>query len=806
MATRLTRRRVRLLASSFRLRPTHRFEHGHNDNVVRGAEDFLARISQHGERVYLINGESGYGKSVLGMTLSLLPPREGLIPIYVDLTEAEDNDPLGDLRQILKRLGRGRERRLSGRPLFVIDALNETVDPIDLCKRLAGRRDDLHRLGARVLFLFGCRSPTYPGRLRSALLTRELGPIEQMELLFDLKSKTDLAFFPEVARIQGTGTPDPKQLASELRAYAANSPPGSLSREDLVAYLDWRHCSRHREPAFDPANAPSPASLRFTALTDRGIQASPSLDRLADISFGLLSQDANAMTFAEITSRYGVTKTTLNDDVAQSGLEPWVRCGSHHLRFESEVAVRAFGAIKVARALEQRQSPPSLRGRTAYDVCAPYLQPALRWMREADTGAASPDVVAGAVSAALRDRDGPYSFYATALCSERTSVFGDHLEGLNAALFEHLIIAIDVDRGQSNRASLEAAGQSAPGPMLDPVLDQLFEVIRAYSREAVEPLLATMETPPPLVQSQAAYLLLDWVGNVPMPLHERDRETLAKIPGRLRGQEESLHLRFHQVEILEALRAHFPDPKEIAGGQVVSKLTEIVTVTADEPELPGVAGIYSECQGLVTLRAKRLLHPRLTETAGERLGESVRGCIAAISTDAAFQTLGTDPAAEARLECWEVTLAFAVYASRLLRANNDLVLFVEAALEHPFWIVRWWAFSGLIGIVEDCGAEEEVLATRCARRAAEQLCTSVEPMGLKHRQCALVRKLLAEGSEAASRAMRTALRPVAAEHLSSARRQAFAEEYYAEMGASPDEYLTEFFRRLEEIVPARVES
>jgi hypothetical protein len=174
----------------------------------------------------------------------------------------------------------------------------------------------------------------------------------------------------------------------------------------------------------------------------------------------------------------------------------------------------------------------------------------------------------------------------------------------------------------------------------------------------------------------------------------------------------------------------------------------------------------------------------------------------AIDDDGGFWELGTGAAVEARLECWEVTLGFAVHMCSRLRKNSEFTSFVETALEHPFWIVRWWAFAGLIGVTKAaCKVDDRVLAARCARRAAERLSTGIEPMGLKHRQCALVKRLLADHDGGASRVMRTALGRATDQHLSAAKRQALAESYYEAMGASPDAYLSEFFHRLGEIAP-----
>jgi hypothetical protein len=364
-----------------------------------------------------------------------------------------------------------------------------------------------------------------------------------------------------------------------------------------------------------------------------------------------------------------------------------------------------------------------------------------------------------------------------------------------------MIIAIDEDRAQSCSGSLKAAGRSEPQPTLNPVLDQLFEVMGAYGREAVGLLLTTMHDPQPLVRSQAAYLLLDWVGNVDISAQGHDKETLEKIPAQMSGRDRNLHFRFHQVEILETLIDRFPHRSD-APNEAVMRLKEIAKADVDVATVDDVKDVYAECQELVSLRAELLTQGPSANDYHQRLGTSVRRCMKLIDGDSRFQEFSTGAAVEARLECWEVTLGLAVYMCGRLHRNAEFTSFVEAALKHPFWVVRWWAFAGSIGIVRAASdVEDRVLAARCARRAAERLATGVEPMGLKHRQCALARRLLADDNSAASEAMQVALSRVADEHLSAASRQALAEGYYEAMAASPDAYLFEFFRRLGEIVP-----
>ncbi len=794
----LRRRQIELLGGSFRLRLRSHFESWDQSERVLDAKALLKHAAQHGERVYLVNAESGYGKSVLGMTLSCLPTSDGLTPLYVDLAGADGDEPLVEIGRILARLGGERDRRLSGRPLIVIDALNETVDPVFFCARLANHEVELRRLGAKLLFLFSFRHPSYPARLRTALLAHGFGPLRQMDLLFDPADDRDLSFFPQLARAGSGRGLSAEQITGELRAYADRCSPGSLSRGDLRAFLEWRYGGGAG------ALAPSPASLRFAALAGGAVKPSPALDRIAEVAFDLLSKEVTAVAYTEIDGAGETARAALRQGVEESGLGGLVHCEDRHLRFDNETVVRALGAVWIARLLDEGESPDVLRGRTAYDVCAPYLQPALRWTLD-NSGADAEETlmrVSDSISRALRGRDAPYSFYATVLCSEQPGLLGARRAKLDTTLFEQMIIAIDDDRALTWRDSLETAGRSEPQPTLDPVLDQLFEVMAAYSSQAVELLLGAMRDPQPLVRSQAAYLLLDWVNNVPTPTPERDRSTLATIPSEMSGNDGNLHFRFHQVETLEALVDRCPGEGEVAA-EAVARLLEIAAAHTESGAGGEVADIYAECQRLVAKRAAHLARPSPPGDFSQDLGGSVRRCMRWIDGDRGFLELGSGPAVEARLECWEVTLAFAVYSCRHLHRNAEFTSFVEAALAHPFWIVRWWAFAGLIGIIRAASeVEDRVLAARCARCAVQRLYAGVEPMGLKHRQCALVARLLAGDDGEAARAMRTALSQAAEDHLTAAGRQDLGEGYYEVMGASPDAYLEEFFRRLGEIVPS----
>ncbi|MFL5873551.1 MAG: hypothetical protein ACJ75T_08775 [Solirubrobacterales bacterium] len=793
----LGQRRREILAGSFRVRLSTRYPRPDNTQEAHGGKALLRHIARHGGRVHLINAESGFGKTTLGMTLALLPPCEGLTPLYIDLAEADRDEPLAEIESILDRLATKGEARPAGRPLFIVDAMNETVDPFSLCERLAFRDSDLDRIGAKLLFLFSFRHRSFPSRIRQALLAHELGPIEEMELLFDPQMDADLAFFPEL--VPRTDPAAAERLFHELRSYCERFTTGPVSREDLAAYLRWRNLQK----APDPRRAPSPSSLRFETVVTAELIPGPALDRISNLAFDLLNEEVTARSYAEIQDKGQTGEKEVRRWVEQSGLAGLVSCDEHYVRFQGESTVRVLSALSIARRLSVAPSPRELRGRTSYDVCAPYLQAAAHWIVGED-GDDSPalDSVADAMLEALCGRDAPYSFYATALCSERKSVFGARHKSLDVALFKEMIIAIDEDRGQTCQESLEAAGQSGREPTLDPVLDQLFEVMAAYSRRAVTMLLQTMaESSVSLVKSQAAYLLLNWIESVPVPLREIDQRAIETIPSRLPDDDGNLHFRFHEIEILEILVERFPDLREL-GAMAMAKAEMIADTQPDRADEPEVAGIYGCCQELVTLRAEILRQPNPREQLRLDMEASVRQCMRDLAENTRLQEIGRGDGAEIRLECWEVTLGLAVWLCPRTHQTLEITSFLEAALDHPFWIVRWWAFAGLLSIAKTARQRDQImLAEKCVRRATKQLCESVEPMGVKHRQCALTKRLLEAKDVELSQETRAALQDAFDSHLSGPRKLDFMEGYYRTMGTSPDAYLGEFFRRIADLIP-----
>jgi len=795
------RRHLDLLARSFRVKASSRLDLPHLAARARlDAPDLIDHVEERrGDSIYLVNADSGYGKTIFGLVLPLLrsiSSRKEFFPCYVDLASADAKQPLARLDELLDQLG-GRED-LWGRPLIVFDAPNETVDPEHFAEALAVRREDLAAVRARLLFLFSFRHHSYPARLRSALIDHGFDLLQNLELLFEIGSESDFAFFPELIRLGG-GTPPPQAKLREIVTYySARFPSPPLSREDVAFFLQW--CFLPGEGTRHPSTAPSPARLCLLNVLGSEPSSVAQFSPLARVAFYLLGREVTAATYREITEHLGIEEADLRGCVPLCELESLVHCGDHHLRFEDETTVRVLGAVEVARNLIEGESPAALRGRTIYDVCAPYVQPALAWLVRGGEEGSSPARLAALLEHTLSDSDAPYSFYAGVLCNEEEGIFGTESEvrQLNEALLSAMIAAIDKDRGEKCRGSLEAAGRGESELVLDPVLDQLFEVMAAYNRRAVPLLLPLMRHPEPLIRSQAAYLLLDRIDSVEKPTAMNpttmmDLATLKSIPFRMQGSDGNLHFRFHQVEVLERLLALLPSGLE---SEAVSVLDEIASTPGDSGELESYVGL----QRLVGLRARQLAAVPPDADIGVQLREQLGECLTALEDDPAFQGHGPEPIGEARLECWEVALGMAVHACAFVPRNAEFVSFVEAALDHEYWIVRWWAFGGLVGIIRhSCANGHRILAMRCAHRAVRQLYTGVEPMGLKHRQCAVI-KHLRDSDEEAGRVIREVLASATAPRPATLEGQAFAQCYYEAMGVSPDEYLAEFSRRLDELL------
>jgi hypothetical protein len=566
-------------------------------------------------------------------------------------------------------------------------------------------------------------------------------------------------------------------------------------------YLKWRYrlstASETGEPhaVREPGCAPSPTNLCLQETLAGAGSDRESILVLAKVAFLLLGEESTALTYTEIAARGKISEERVRGAVAHSGLGDLLRCHCYHLRFADETTVRVCGAIEVAWQLSQGRSPAALCGRTTYDTCAPYVIPAIHWLQAAGFCADIPtDLFEEAVLGALKGRDGPYSFYAGVLCSERGSLPGEVESRLDAGLFEAMIEAIDEDRGQSCSESLRAAGASQ-SDLLDPILDQLFEVMATYGRRAVQLLLEISSNPSPLIRSQAVYLLLDWIGRASVDPAPADAEQLAGIVTGLATKEANLHVRFHLVEVLEHLVVSTEEDE--TRRQAAAKLSEL----AVHPGEQGGDEAYGAYQDLLRLRATLAAE---SDRASAQKPEMHRGALQAaalISSREEYWCRDGGALSEEQLECWEVALAMCAYAAATRRHNSEYVSFAEAALEHPYWIVRWWAFNALASVLHSSvSGQDQVLARRCAERLVAQLCTAVEPMGLKHRQCAVLMALRGQGGEI-GKLTRAALAAEPTPQLGTAAGQKFAERYYEAMGASPDHYLAEFSRRLDDLAP-----
>jgi hypothetical protein len=803
--------RIELLAASFRVRarPALDVPAGEAKEALLGARALLKRVNSAPSVVHLVNAESGDGKTALGMTLALLREplrRDVLVPLYIDLGAVTTDQPLRELDEVLRRLAKAEFGGLSGYPLIVLDGPNEAVEPGELIRLLAVKRAALDAVGARLLFLFSFRHRSYPGALRSALIAHGYEQLDTFELLFDAQDNTDLKYLRELLPGRSRWPPrtESEDLTVAVRAYDNAFPNGPKSRTTVSAFVEWRMSSD------DDSDAPSPAQLLFAKAISRAIGPSAALRALGHVAFLLLGEERTTVPYEAIERQLGIAEEYLREELPATGFGDDVECAAGHLRFKSEKTIRALGGLHVARALTDGVSPGVLRGRTRYDVCAPYVLPALRWLtatRTSSTQAAisqTLNAVAVIIAEELDGVDAPYSFYATVLCCGDGAVLGMAVDKLNERLFHSMVVAIDKDRVESCRDSLKGAGERGVEIGVAPVLDQLFEVVRIYRSAAAGLLRTIMNDSTALIRSQGAYLLNAWVSRASSANTSSDREALLRISEGMNGNDSNLHFRFHQVELLENLLRCFPDEEDANRRRILSVLGAIAHSPGEVPNPDPTSSLYGEFQAFISLRAGEAVRPS-SDRSRTQFRASLGHCLKRLTELKDFRTIGSGEDAETLLECWEIALALAAREAAGTSESLPFVRFIERSLTHDFWIVRWWGFANLIGLLRAVdGGGSQVLAQRCAENIARQLCTSIEPMGLKHRECALVAELLdARPREPnSSRTLATALRFRARQSLHPQARIRFSQAYYEALDVPPDDYLWEYWRRLEEIVPA----
>lgn len=789
------RRWASVVADSFEVRVPQLSE-------MRGSE-LLKRLAQSTDSsAYVINAGPGTGKTTFALALALLAPQapwflgagaKEMVPIYIHLAEGVAEEAVARIDAELRRCRTAAGRLgLSGRPLLLLDALNERVSPTELPSVLATllsaeRVTRLRDLEAIIVFCTNFRAETTVAVVHDVLRGTGLNPAE-LTLRFLPERPQDLQAVPAVTESHRAVS----EIAEFVTAYSARFPDWSLRRSQVVALLRWLDDAADLSPvglAERVPRAPSPVDLVLRETLSGAATYSDELRVLAQIAFTLCGR--------EVTSS---GPSFLAGLVAESGISPErltrILPGDRVLyeggivRFRREIDVYNLAALHIALRLAAppHESPQQLRGRSTYDVAAPFLLPALRWVRKR-VGSIQVDRIQEAVLAELVDEDGPYSFYACVLSYDFREEYSD---AVAVQLLRSMIAAINADRGRSCVVAIRSDSGPQELPPINAVLDQLFQVTRTSANRAVPLLVDLLGDDDQAVRSQAAYLLLAWVDGLRRRrysgqrhaelLRDWDRRRLVKLAGMI-PRESNLHVRFHEIEIVESCgwimtREAADDRVRMAFSDARRRLS-----TAD----PDIGAPYPELH--------ETLSAYLAEMRREHTGTSRWvSLIDRVLEDPLFSLPSSSMLNERDLECWEVALGLCARAYRY-RPTLKFEQFLDASLERDQWIPRWWGFSNLVALLHDgSSAVPEIATDRFAARIIAQLYAPGEPLGLKLHQCTLVEDILhGHASGLACTAIRSQLRSQVFD------RRAVVDAYSTVLGRNSEEYLREFFLRLERI-------
>jgi hypothetical protein len=742
------------------------------DDDLAGGEELLERLAARPSRTFLLDAPSGEGKTTFALAQALHCPggdRRPLAPLYLDVADQSYATRLDRWMQGLDDARDAAGRSLKVAPLIMLDGVNETHS-IDMVVATVGRHlPALRRHDVRLLFLFSHRHRSYEGELVRGLASIGIADPEPLALAPLAGSTVALGFYPPA-------------LQRALDGYVAAHPGWPMTRRDGAALMRW--LAAH--PEADVDDAPAPAEL----IADRYVTAAmreelTSLLDVATAAFEMLGREATLSQCAALASeipRPARQLRTAKDTFSGTLLGHRLRVSDGTVRIDSEAAIRVLGALYVAHRLLNGDPPTRLSGRTIYDVAAPFVPWALRWLAPDDPldqviehhighEIARDDRPAGEVV--------PYSFYGRVVLADDAPPTA---LGIEVALLRSIIDAIDRDRRYTCRAAILSARRTEERTRADPVLDQLFALISGVGHRAVAPLLSLMDGETPLVESQAAYLLLAWLQRLPADLTGDQRACVAQIAGAMDAGHPNLHLRYHQAQIVEHLLRHVDGA---ARAEVLAAAERIVAAGSVPPDAPRV---YGPLQAAVSDSLRALVAS--DGTGRRRAWPAATATMSAIVADPALGD--DDEPSELLLECWETSLGLSASAFRD-GGSLDLSAFVLGALTHDLWIVRWWAFSGLSDMFRFAVGKRPDEARELGAHLVDRLFATGEPMGLKQQQCALVEALLAQHDGEVMDWLST--------QIAAARRRElvegdFAAAYRDELGHTAELYLSDYVARV----------
>jgi len=730
------------------------------------ATQLLAELMKHVERGqmgFMIASESGSGKTVLASLLPLLCrqlPELRAAALFLDPGDWKKGSPIEKVRRWLSSCSS------KTRKLIVFDSLDEGLDNASLFKDLL-REVRTHSSNCGCVMLFRPPSSRYAEDIVSAVSS---SPIE-LRMEFDYNNPQHCAVF-----CHRFSQFSPGQISFLLRVYAKTFPgyqPTRMSSGFVLQHLVRRFEKAHVQPS-DQFLLRAPGDVLFEAIIGPQVDLKhPCIEPLSHVAFEILNDGRPASTVS-IESLSGKLKQPgyprlqlsgslmeAKKHLVESESPITLSIQSDAFLISSEMDVHALAAVHVARLFETSNGDGSsnefaqLCGTAKYDRCAQFVLPAHQRL------SGSPGAIYRAMSGFLEHEDASFSFCAQLIHSnyDFSPLRLDEAEELNSKLFRKLIQVIDLDRRKTCDESIRDA---RTGP--NPVLDQLFVVVAAYGdsvvRLLVDHILLTSQTD--LEKSQGAYLILHWLRELfahseKADLPARRHHIYTILNGFELLQTANLHVRFHVMEVLDFLITR-AEPHLIPMPGFSQRLNLLLerygcggTEQTGDSEM---VRIYRRCNSLVSAWATAEIGSRPTENTLSEIGEErLPQILSAFEEQIARLEQGAEVLEtgelELFLECYEVLLGI-VRRTACQFVRPRYLEFLHQAAGSRFWIVRWWAFYNVSRLVLDLPRQPyyEHTISECVEWMSEQVYKTSEPVGLKHRQCALLEAVAEERPEA----------------------------------------------------------
>ena len=732
-------------------------------------KEIVRLMQEEGRDAFSLTAEPGDGKAVLGMLLPLLYQRSRQCAVlYLSPTDWTPGVP-----RVKERAQKWLESWPSEQHrLLVIDSANERLfDPEFKSFVTELRQKPQYVCG--FLFLFRPAAPGKTGNIALALEALFGRPAREIRIHFDPAQAVQCRFFRHLFPAEDLNE---YQLSYLLLAYQRLFPGYTLTRFSAVLVLrhlieTFRGAAALQEPRL-PVSPPGDVIFDRILFSDIDLDH-PTVKRLSQVALGMVKAGSTHVSITDPESLADELRDAKSYLKGRSAISLEIDGGT--VWIPNELHVRALAALELARMISTGDDPlsPGLRdlfGRSRYDSCAPFLLAAYR--RIGKTQGQMPELererrqeTLYKVLASFLGRDNaPFSFCARLIHSnhEFSLISRERIEALNRALFQRLVQAIDLDR----RTTCDQSIRDAPGP--NPLLDQLFEVVAAYEDTVVQLLVdhVLLTSKEDLEKSQGAYLILAWLNRL-LSSKASSEALLARrhhVYTILNGLEvlhtENLHVRFHVVEVLDALAAHRETRLKGMPG-LEDRLQGLLKGYELAPEPPGGPrpdSVYAECNALVSTWAAQILGAGPSaETLREsdekvllpllkRFEELLHRHEIPLAGGLIPQPIGKEDL-EVILECYEVLLGL---TRRAYVRDPRLVLrsFIDQASNCPFWIVRWWAFYNMYCLVLERDSVSESDRMDCLSWMLDRAYREGEPIGLKHRQVALLENLAEQHSVA----------------------------------------------------------